>query len=398
MATGSACKFDYDVFLAYINNLSTILKIPFRPVRLRRDSLKESHYNSMSEHPILPASTNPKDFVIATIGSHSALQILKGARDEGFRTLAICKKGSERVYDKRGYDVADDIISLNAFEDWNDAVEEELIEQNAIVIPHGSFIAYVGIDRVRKLRAMYYGTKEILQWESDRTMERKWLEQAGLKLPRVFTNPDDIEKPVIVKFHGAGGGFGYFIAKSPEQFWEVKNRKYPEQNDYAIQEYIVGVPIYAHYFYSPITKELEILSFDKRYESNADSIGRIKAEDQLSANIHTSYTIVGNIPVVVRESLLPKFFEMGEEVVKVSQTLCGGKGLFGPFCLECIVTRKLEIFTFEISARIVAGTNPFVEGSPYTWLKYREPMSTGRRLARDIKRAIEGGRLEEVLG
>ena len=89
---------------------------------------------------------------------------------------------------------------------------------------------------------------------------------------------------------------------------------------------------------------------------------------------------------------------MGESVVKVSQKLCGGKGLFGPFCLECIVTRKLEIFTFEISARIVAGTNPFVDGSPYTWLKYKEPMSSGRRMARDIKRAIESGRLEEILG
>ena len=167
---------------------------------------------------------------------------------------------------------------------------------------------------------------------------------------------------------------------------------------FAIQEYIVGVPLYAHYFYSPITGELEIMSFDKRYESNADSIGRIKAEDQLAANIHTSYTIVGNIPVVVRESLLNQFFEMGDSVVKQSKELCSENGLFGPFCLECIVTRKLEIFVFEISARIVAGTNPFIEGSPYTALKYDVPMSTGRRIARDIKQAIEQGRLEEVLG
>ncbi|MDP7477453.1 MAG: DUF1297 domain-containing protein, partial [Candidatus Peribacteraceae bacterium] len=160
---------------------------------------------------------------------------------------------------------------------------------------------------------------------------------------------------------------------------------------------IVGVPIYAHYFYSPLTGNLEILSFDKRYESNADSIGRIRAEDQLAANIHTSYTIVGNIPVVVRESLLPNFLEMGQNVVDVSQKLCG-KGLFGAFCLECIVTRKLEIYCFEISARIVAGTNPFVEGSPYTALKYDVPMSTGRRISRELKQAIEGGKLEEILG
>jgi len=66
--------------------------------------------------------------------------------------------------------------------------------------------------------------------------------------------------------------------------------------------------------------------------------------------------------------------------------------------LETIVTRKLQTFVFEISARIVAGTNPFIEGSPYTAIKYGEPMSTGRRIAREIKKAIEGGRLQEVLG
>lgn len=347
--------------------------------------------------PILPASKKSSDYCIATLGSHTALQILKGARDEGMRNLVICKRGAERPY--VSYGVADEIITIDDWSQWNDGLEEELIKRNAIVIPHASFIAYVGLDRVAKMQAMYYGAKEILKWESDRNLERQWLEKSGLIVPRVFEKPEDIDRPVIVKFHGAPGGFGYFVVKSAEQFYEVKNRKYPDQNDYALQEYIVGVPLYVHYFYSPLTKELEIMSFDKRYESNADSIGRIRAEDQLAANIHTSYTIVGNIPVVVRESMLPEFFTMGERVVEVSKGLRGaGKGLFGPFCLECIVTRKLQIFVFEISARIVAGTNPFIEGSPYTQLRYKEPMSTGRRIARDLKQAIETGKLEEVLG
>ena len=341
------------------------------------------------------ASTNISDYCIATIGSHSALQILKGARDEGIKNLVICKEGAEKPY--KSYGVADEILTIKDWSSWDSKLEEELRKRNAIVIPHGSFIAYMGHDRVKKMNVMYYGTKEILEWESDRSKERVWLEKSNLKLPRVFESPEEIEGPVIVKFHGAGGGFGYFLVRTPEQFHEVKDRKYPKQDDFVIQEYIVGVPLYIHYFYSPITKELEIMSFDKRYESNADSIGRIKAEDQLAAKIHTSYTIVGNIPVVVRESLLPQMFEMGEKVVEISRDLCG-KGLFGPFCLETIITRKLEIFVFEISARIVAGTNPFIEGSPYSALKYDVPMSTGRRIARDIKQAIEQGKLADVLG
>ncbi|MBU1992072.1 DUF1297 domain-containing protein, partial [Patescibacteria group bacterium] len=139
------------------------------------------------------------------------------------------------------------------------------------------------------------------------------------------------------------------------------------------------------------------MGFDKRYESNADSIGRIAAKDQIDVDIRTSYTIVGNIPIVIRESLLPQVFELGESVVKTSKKLVG-EGLFGPFCLEGIMDPNLDFYIFEISARIVAGTNPYINGSPYTYLRYSEPMSTGRRIARDIKEAIEQGKLEKVLG
>lgn len=338
-------------------------------------------------------STNIKDFAIATIGSHTALQILKGARDEGFKTICICQKGQTKPY--TSYKVADEIIEIDNFQHFF-KVEKDLMARNAIIIPHGSFVSYLGWERVQQLKCMHYGTKEILEWESDRKKERIWLLSAGLNLPAIYKNPEDIDRPVIVKFHGARGGLGYFIARSPEDFYEnMKN--YPNEKDYAIQEYIVGVPVYCHYFYSPVTGELEIMSFDKRYESNADSIGRIAARDQLAADIRTSYTITGNIPMVIRESLLPKIFEMGENVVKASRKYVKG-GLFGPFCLEMIVDKDLNFYVFEISARIVAGTNLYIEGSPYTALRYNVPMSTGRRIALDIKQGIESGHLEKVLG
>ena len=136
---------------------------------------------------------------------------------------------------------------------------------------------------------------------------------------------------------------------------------------------------------------------DIRYESNVDSLGRISARDQiLLPKIDPSYVIVGNIPVVVRESFLSRIIEMGEAVVKRSVDLAP-PGLFGPFCLETILTPEEDIYVFEISARIVAGTNPFVDGSPSTWLKYNEPMSTGRRIAREIKTAIRTKQLHKIL-
>lgn len=336
-----------------------------------------------------------KDFTkykIATLGSHTALQILKGAKDEGFSTIAVCQKGQTHPY--KHYGVADEIIEIEKFADFF-KIEKKLIEKNAIIIPHGTFVSAIGWERAQGIKMMHFGTKRILEWESDRKKERVWLTAAGLRLPAIFENPKDIDRAVIVKFHGAKGGLGYFIANTPAEFKE-RIAQYPNEKDYVIQEYVVGVPVYIHYFYSPLTHELEIMSFDKRYESNADSIGRIAARDQLDVRIQTSYTITGNVPLVVRESLLPEMFRMGEAVVKESQKICP-PGLFGPFCIEMIVDKDLNFWVFEISARIVAGTNLYPMGSPYTWLRYHEPMSTGRRIAREIKTAIKQGKLDKIL-
>ncbi|MEK7086148.1 MAG: formate--phosphoribosylaminoimidazolecarboxamide ligase, partial [Patescibacteria group bacterium] len=264
-----------------------------------------------------------KDYKIATLGSHTALQILKGAKDEGFSTICICEKGREKPY--LSYKVADEIIYVNSFKDFF-KIEKELIKKNAIVIPHGSFVAYLGASNVPKIKAMHYGAKGILEWESDRNKERQWLLDAKIRIPKLFKKPEEIDRPVIIKFHGALGGKGYFLANTPKEFYErIKMYKgKADHNDYVLQEYIVGVPVYTHYFYSRVTKELEIMSFDKRYESNADSIGRVAAKDQVDVGIRTTYTITGNVPLVIRESILPQLFEMGERVIESSKKLVKG--------------------------------------------------------------------------
>jgi 5-formaminoimidazole-4-carboxamide-1-(beta)-D-ribofuranosyl 5'-monophosphate synthetase len=71
--------------------------------------------------------------------------------------------------------------------------------------------------------------------------------------------------------------------------------------------------------------------------------------------------------------------------------------MIGPFCVETIITEDLEICAFEISARIVAGTNLYSRGSPYSDYYYDEPMSTGRRIARELKNAAKKRRLKEIV-
>ncbi len=333
-----------------------------------------------------------RNHTIATFGSHSALQILKGAKDEGFGTLCICIKGKEKPY--QSFKVADEIVLIDAYDDFFDR-EALLQEHNAILIPHASMIAYLGIDKIQQIKLPYFGDKNILSIEADRNKQHAWLHDAGMDVPKVFATPEDMDRPCIIKFNGADGGRGYFLANNTQEFYEqIKERK---DDAYIIQEYVVGVPTYIHYFYSPLNDELEVLGFDKRYESNVDAIGRIAFHDQQHFDLHTSYTVTGNYPLVVRESLLPQIFAMGQAVVDQSKKLTS-KGLYGAFSLETVVTSDLKFYVFEISARIVAGTNVHMNGSPYTYLRYNEPMSTGRRIAREIKHAIERDQLDKVLG
>ena len=137
---------------------------------------------------------------------------------------------------------------------------------------------------------------------------------------------------------------------------------------------------------------------DRRDESNVDEFYKLGSlRDLREMSLEPSFVVTGNQPVVIRESLLPKAFEMAEGTVASSFELEeGARGMIGPFCLETIVTDQLEFKVFEISARIVAGSNPFVGGSPYSDIN--EPfMSTGRRIALSIRLALEAGRISDIL-
>jgi 5-formaminoimidazole-4-carboxamide-1-(beta)-D-ribofuranosyl 5'-monophosphate synthetase len=326
---------------------------------------------------------NKEKISIGTLGSHSALNIFKGAKEEGFRTICICRKDSEITY--RKFPLADEFISVESFSDLLDAdVQNKLRSLNTILVPHGSFNAYISMeDILNSLYVPMLGNRRLLGWEIERDKQKTWLERAGLKLPKVIESQKDIDRLVIAKFPGARGGKGYFLANSPESFEEkfeemVRNGELQREDlrDVHIQEYIIGVNAYFQYFSSLLEDETELLGMDKRYESTIDRVERRSTGEQSQIDLSPTYTIVGNIPLVLRESLLSQVLRMGDNVVKVSKRIAP-PGIIGPFCLEAIITDKPEIYTF--------------------YLKYGENMYMGRRIAREIKNAIQKNQLEKIL-
>ncbi|KKS46656.1 hypothetical protein A3J20_05815 [Candidatus Gottesmanbacteria bacterium RIFCSPLOWO2_02_FULL_42_29] len=335
-----------------------------------------------------------KNFSIATLASHTSLQILKGAKDEGFRTLAFCINKNEQFY--RNFQFIDKLVTLGNYRELI-GLEKKLANSFVIMIPHGSFVAYLGKDFNRQTKFKYFGNKKVLEIEGNRLLQKKMLDSAGLKLPLTFLSPNNVDRPVIVKTFGARGGSGYFLAKDKAVLKRQLKEKQLEPGKYLIQEYIIGIPVYIQYFYSALSRKLEITGVDRRYESDVDGLGRLPAEFQLDLKPEPDYTVIGNFPIVLRESLLPQIYEMGQQIVNSSKIMAAPKGLFGPFCLETIITRDSTIYTIEISCRIVAGTNLYIKGSPYMDLLYDIPMSVGRRIAREIKQAIKQRKLAVIL-
>lgn len=342
---------------------------------------------------------DPEEITIATLCSHTALQIFHGAKKEGFKTLGLAVNQNTKFYEAFPLAQPDEILRFNSYDEFVTRAKE-LTDRNVIIIPHGSFVEYMGTKRFEEMEVPTFGSRQVLKWEESRDSQRDWLESAGISMPRRIADARDIDEPVLVKYNGAKGGRGFFIAKD---YMEFKMGIDLSEESYTIQEYVLGTRYYLHYFYSPIKQSgyrvgdgsLELLSMDRRDESNIDELYKLGSTEELKKHgMFPSLVVTGNIPVVIRESLLAKVFEMGENVIKRSYELFGG--LIGPFCLESIVTDHLDFKVFEISCRIVAGTNPFTSGSSYSDMI--EPgMSTGRRVAREIKDAIAAGKLSEVV-
>ena len=96
-------------------------------------------------------------YKIATLGSHSALQILKGAKDEGFKTICVVTPDRVSLYSR--FNFIDKILKIPSFSDFP-KIENKLIQQKAIIIPHGSFVAYLGIEANKKMQVSYFGWRK----------------------------------------------------------------------------------------------------------------------------------------------------------------------------------------------------------------------------------------------
>ena len=83
------------------------------------------------------------DIRIGVLGSHSALEVMDGAKDENLNTIVFCQKGRETPYQRFGR-IADEIMILKKFKDVASAAnQKKLRDTGTLIIPHRSLTAYL---------------------------------------------------------------------------------------------------------------------------------------------------------------------------------------------------------------------------------------------------------------
>jgi len=358
---------------------------------------------------------------ISAIASHSALDVFDGANEENFKTIAVCQKGRDKTYSiyfkkrkigNREIGFIDNIITLDKFSNIiNDENQKKLREENAIFIPNRAFTSYCKIDEIENnFFVPLFGSRKILRTE-EREEEKNYywlLEKAGLPFPEKIEDAKNIDELCIVKLHHAVKKLerGFFTCSSYKEYIEKSENlikqgviKREDLEKARIERYVIGPVFNLNFFYSPLFGQIELLGIDWRFETSLDGHVRLPAEQQLSLPEKQripEYTVCGHNSATLRESLLEKAFLLGEKFVEACKKYYGG--IIGPFCLQTCIDKDLNFYIYDVAPRIGGGTNIHMAvGHPYGNSLWRKNMSSGRRIALEIKMAIENDKIEKIV-
>ena len=347
------------------------------------------------------------DIRIGVLGSHSALEVMDGAKEENFETTVYCQKGREGPYQRFGR-IADEIVVLDKFKDMTSAkIQKKLIDSNTIVVPHRSLTVYLGYEALENsFKVPIFGNRKLFQAE-ERTAKRNQyflLEKAKIKYPKLFKDPKKIDKPCIVKVQEKNRPLerAFFTVSSYKDYKEKSDAKIKQglisKKDLekaSIEELAIGTYMNFNFFHTPISDHVDFIGIERRLQTNVHDYNALPARQQMDIDIDLQNIEVGHTPASIRESLLEKVFKMGDKFVDAVKKEYS-PGIIGPFSLQSVITKDLELVVYDVSLRVPG--NPIVATtSPYTKYQYGKTFGVGRRIAMEIKHAYEEDRLDEIV-
>jgi 5-formaminoimidazole-4-carboxamide-1-(beta)-D-ribofuranosyl 5'-monophosphate synthetase len=358
---------------------------------------------------------------LVSVGSHSALDVAFGARAQGLRNLIVTARGREQTY-ARHYARRDDpprgcvdaTLELGAFAELlQPAVQERLLAANALFVANRSFEVYLhekySYDEIeRGMRVPFFGNRRLLRAEERDEADNQYalLARAGIRHPRSFARPADIDTLVMVKAAHARVSFerAFFLCASPAEYEREAQRfiaagMVNEEGlaNARIEEYALGPSVNLNFFWSQMLGELELLGTDTRRQTNLDGLrGLPPGQLEAAARIPVRMEEAGHIATTLTESMLEKAFELGERFV-ASAKAASPPGVIGPFALQCIIVAgpPKEFVVYDVSLRIPGS--PGTRYTPYSAYRWGRDVSVGERIAMEVVMARDADALHAIV-
>jgi 5-formaminoimidazole-4-carboxamide-1-(beta)-D-ribofuranosyl 5'-monophosphate synthetase len=305
------------------------------------------------------------------------------------------------------------------------------------------------------------GSRTLLKIENREEVKENYywyLEQSGIPHPKEFTYnvnggglqfPNEIKQPLVLKVPHAGRRLerGFIFAANSQTLEEEVAKEVERKHILAedlklgrVEEYIPGVTANFNFFYSPLNAQEswgdvekyqskvrlanEFLSIDERRETTHDGILRMLANEQMRVDwsqtkYPVSFEVTAHSMISLRESLLRKIYPVADAFVEFTQKH-DPPGMIGAYCVQTLITFEeqpyveavrqgvydasgdqfydFEVKTQDMAVRHGGGTNVHMGiGSQYANAKYGRILSTGDRIALEMKRATVNKKLDSIV-
>ena len=364
---------------------------------------------------------------LASVGSHSALEVAYGARAAGLRNLVVTAKGRELTYaryfaarsDSPARGCVDEVLELGSFpEILDEDAQQQLLARNVIFVPNRSFEVYLHqkyeYDEIeRRMLVPFFGNRYLLRAEeragggaAEGADQYALMERAGIRHPKAFASAQDIDRLVMVKAPHARVSFerAFFLASSTAEYDATAARLIDDGvltaeglAEARIEEYALGPSVNLNFFYSPLLGELELSGTDTRRQTNLEGFRNIPpASLDVLRGVPMRLEEAGHVAATILESMLEPAFAMGERFVAAAREL-SPPGVIGPFALQCVIAAgpPKELVCYDVSLRIPGS--PGTRYTPYSAYRWGRDVSVGERIAMEIVMARDTDRLQDVL-
>jgi 5-formaminoimidazole-4-carboxamide-1-(beta)-D-ribofuranosyl 5'-monophosphate synthetase len=356
---------------------------------------------------------------IGIFGSHSAKEIGISAKKFRFETVVIVEEGRDKFYAQYNKHLYDTVIKVNKFKEMlRKEVQDKLLKLNTIFIPNRSFSVYVGYDGIEnEFKVPIYGNRYILRAEDRKDEKGQYhlLKKAGIRTPKEFKKPDEIDRLCIVKVQQAANPLerAFFYVNSPEDYYKQEKELLEKGviseetlRDKRIEEYVLGARFNANfhgYALEDIFGDFDLVGFTDRRQVNLQGFLNLPARDQLKINVPVKNEEIGHYGITMRESKQPLVYDAAYKFRRIVEREYPPK-MIGPFSLQGAMAYdpdgKLEFVVFDVSPRVpgdpaMGPTSPEMRNLS---LKHKRNIEDPLDLAMmEIQAGVEHGRLDEII-